>query len=92
MYRNINFRRQPSHLGLIVVVIAQSLPVLVQFTHEHLPRAEVEGAEVHLVAKVTSQLRLAPKLFPGWTRCGGTTTDHSVRLWTTDQGIARREK
>lgn len=55
------------HLVLVVVVIAQPLPVLVQLAHQHLPRAEVKGAEVHLVAKVTGQLRLAPKLLPRWT-------------------------
>lgn len=56
-----------SHLVLVVVVIPQSLTVLVQFAHEHLPRAKVEGAEVHLVTKVTCQLGLASKLLPRWT-------------------------
>lgn len=56
-----------SHLVLVVVIIAQSLAVLVQLAHQHLPRAEIEGAEVHLVTKVTGQLRLAPKLLPRWT-------------------------
>lgn len=56
-----------AHLVLVVVVIPQSLAVLVQFAHEHLPRAEVEGAEVHLVTKVTRQLRLASKLLSRWT-------------------------
>lgn len=55
------------HLVLVVVVIPQSLTVLVQFAHEHLPRAEVEGAKVHLVAKVTCQLGLASKLLSRWT-------------------------
>lgn len=55
------------HLVLVVVVIPQPLTVLVQFAHEHLPRAEVEGAEVHLVTKVTCQLGLASKLLPRWT-------------------------
>lgn len=56
-----------SHLVLVVVVIPQSLTVLVQFAHEHLPCAKVEGAEVHLVTKVTCQLGLASKLLPRWT-------------------------
>lgn len=53
-----------SHLVLVVVIVAQPLAVLVQLAHQHLPRAEIEGAEVHLVSKVTGQLRLAPKLLP----------------------------
>lgn len=60
-------RASLSHLVLVVVIIAQSLAVLVQLAHQHLPRAEIEGAEVHLVTKVTGQLRLAPKLLPRWT-------------------------
>lgn len=60
-----------SHLVLVVVVVAHSLPVLVQLAHQHLPRAEIEGAEVHLVAKVAGQLRLAPKLLPRWTGRNG---------------------
>lgn len=41
------------HLVLVVVIVAQSLSVLVQLAHQHLPRAEIKGAEVHLVTKVT---------------------------------------
>lgn len=63
----LNETTSSSHLVLVVVVIPQSLAVLVQFAHEHLPRAEVEGAEVHLVTKVTRQLGLASKLLPRWT-------------------------
>lgn len=67
-----------SHLVLVVVVIAQPLPVLVQLAHQHLPRAEVEGAEVHLVTKVTGQLRLAPKLLPRWT--GGSVDERKIHI------------
>lgn len=56
-----------SHLVLVIVVITHSLPVLVELAHQHLPCAEVEGAEVHLVAEVAGQLRLTPKLLPRWT-------------------------
>lgn len=55
------------HLVLVVVIVAQPLSVLIELAHQHLPRAEIEGAEVHLVAEVTGQLRLAPKLLPRWT-------------------------
>lgn len=64
-------RARLSHLVLVVVIVAQSLAVLVQLAHQHLPRAEIKGAEVHLVTKVTGQLRLAPKLLPRWTGRGG---------------------
>lgn len=68
-----------SHLVLVVVIIAQSLAVLVQLAHQHLPRAEIKGAEVHLVTKVTGQLRLAPKLLPRWTG-GEAETPESILL------------
>lgn len=55
------------HLCLTVGVVAEPLSVLVQFTHEHLPCAEIERAEVHGVAKVTHQLRLAAKLLTSGT-------------------------
>lgn len=42
-----------SHLILVVVIVSHSLTVLVQLAHQHLPCAEIEGAEVHLVAEVT---------------------------------------
>lgn len=60
-------RARLSHLVLVVVIVAQSLAVLVKLAHQHLPRPEIKGAEVHLVTKVTGQLRLAPKLLPRWT-------------------------
>ncbi len=63
-----------SYLVLVVVIIAQSLAVLVQLAHQHLSCAEIKGAEVHLVSKVTGQLRLAPKLLPRWTDKGGRDT------------------
>lgn len=66
------------HLVLIVVIVSQSLAVLVQLAHQHLARAEIKGAEVHLVTKVTGQLRLAPKLLPRWTGRGG-----SDKMWET---------
>lgn len=56
-----------SHLCLTVSVVAEPLSVLVQFTHEHLPSAEIERAEVHGVAKVTHQLRLAAELLTSGT-------------------------
>lgn len=69
-----------SHLILVVVIIAQSLPVLVQLAHEHLPRAEIKGAEVHLVTKVTGQLRLAPKLLPRWTNGEAETRETVISI------------
>lgn len=60
-------RGQLCHLVLAVVIVSQSLAILVQLAHQHLPRAEIKRAEVHLVTKVTGQLRLAPKLLPRWT-------------------------
>ena len=64
---------------MVVVIIAQSLAVLVQLAHQHLPRAEIKGAEVHLVTKVTGQLRLAPKLLPRWTG-GEAETRETTKL------------
>lgn len=51
-----------THPALTAVLVPETLPVLVQFTHDHLAGTEVEGAQVHGVAKVTGQLGLAPKL------------------------------
>lgn len=53
-----------AHLSLAIVVISGSLSGFVQLAHEHLARAEINGAEIHGVAKVTGQLRLAPELLP----------------------------
>lgn len=51
-----------SYFGLVGAVVAHPLPVLVHFVHQHFPRAEVKGAQVHGAAQVTRQLRLAPEL------------------------------
>lgn len=55
------------HLCLTVSVITEPLSALVQLTHEHLPCPEIKRAEVHGVAKVTHQLRLAAELLTSGT-------------------------
>lgn len=79
-----------SHLILVVVIVAQSLPVLVQLAHEHLPRAEIKGAEVHLVTKVTGQLRLAPKLLPRWTIGEAENTRNRYTNITSDKNKTKK--
>lgn len=55
------------HLALTVIV-TNPLPVLIQFAHKHLPRPEIEGAEIHGVSQISGQLRFTPKLLPCWTK------------------------
>ena len=53
-----------AHLDLARGVVAHPLPALVHLAHQHLARAEVEGAQVHGAAQVARQLGLAPELLP----------------------------
>lgn len=49
---------------MVGTVVAHPLPVLVHFAHQHFPRAEVKGAQVHGAAQVASQLGFAAELLP----------------------------
>lgn len=57
-------RPPAAHLGLAGGVVAHALAALVRPAHQHLARAEVEGAQVHGAAQVARQLGLAPELLP----------------------------
>lgn len=57
-------QRWTTYFGLVGTVVAHPLPVLVHFTHQHFPRAEVKSAQVHGAAQVASQLGFAAELLP----------------------------